>query len=60
MNIYYLVLNGMYDAKHIVKKRWYHKIFGPPSLKVSETKALCKKAAEIKFRKAGHDFGFFH
>jgi hypothetical protein len=50
----------MYDCKHIRKKRWYHEVFGRPSLYVDEVDAKNELVAEKKFRLKGHHFGMFH
>ena len=60
MNGYYLALNMMYDCKHIVKRRWYHRWFGEPSLTIDFVEAETAEIAEKKFRLKGHHFGVFH
>lgn len=59
MNTYYLVTNLMYDMKHVVKKRWYHSVFGAPNLTLIDVKADSEKAARKKFQDLGYDFGIF-
>ncbi len=60
MNGYYLTLNGLFNCKHVVKQRWYHRLFGEPSLTVDFTTAVNAEIAEKKFRLKGHHFGIFH
>jgi hypothetical protein len=50
----------MYNCKHIKKERWWHSLFGKPSLTVATCKAKNKVLAEKKFRLMGCHFGMFH
>ncbi len=60
MNGYYLTQNMLFNCKHIVKQRWYHRWFGEPSLTVDFCQAVSEDIAEKKFRLKGHHFGMFH
>ena len=55
---YLLVQNLMYGIKHVRKKRWYHKVFGNPSLTVATVQAVNEKTARMKFKLQGHKTGF--
>lgn len=59
MKKFYLVQNMMYDAKHVIKHRWFHRVFGSTSLTVDSTMAYSRNGAEKLFRERGHDFGYF-
>lgn len=60
MNTYYLVQNLMYDCKHVIKRRWYHRVIGQPKLTVDIVEAVNPAVARKKFKLMGHHFGMFH
>lgn len=57
---YFLVQNLMYNAKHVVKRRWYHRIFGEPELTLDTVDASSEVSAKAKFKLKGHHFGLAH
>lgn len=57
---YILVQNLMYNAKHVKKFRWYHKVFGLPNLAIATVKANSKHEARAKFIKQGFNMGILH
>ena len=54
---YMLCRNKLYNATHVFKVRWYHKIFGLPSTFIDMCLAPDKDQARIKFKSAGHNVG---
>lgn len=50
----------MYNAKHVKKFRWYHKVFGLPNLTMATVKANSKEEARAKFIKQGFNMGILH
>lgn len=58
--MYFLVPNMIYNCKHIIQERWWHKAFGAPSGAIDYVEAKSHEVAEKKFRLKGHNFGMFH
>lgn len=57
---YLLVQNPIYDVKHVVQRRWWHKIFGNPKLTLDAATARTSIEATVIFKKRGHSFGYFN
>jgi hypothetical protein len=60
MNGYYLTKNMLFNCKHVVRKRWWHILFGEPSLTVDYVEAVSQDVARKKFKLKGHHLGILH